>query len=113
MDITSILNSVKAEIADIMYNVLERFHYRDQDNTLSNQSNLDSEILTFDQTVEFFGISKPTLYSWTRKGLLPVVTIEGRRFIRKCDIDFLVNNSVTKRQKSKIKPINKSKIKAA
>ena len=49
--------------------------------------------LTIAETVEKYGISKPTLWRWSRIGYLPKVKLGGKSFYRESDIIKLLNEN--------------------
>ncbi len=49
--------------------------------------------LTIAETVEKYGISKPTLWRWSRIGYLPKVKLGGKCFYRESDIIKLMNEA--------------------
>ncbi len=49
--------------------------------------------LTIAETVEKYGISKPTLWRWSKEGYLPKVKLGGKCFYRESDIIKLMNES--------------------
>ena len=52
-----------------------------------NSSKLTSEkFLTITETVEKYGISKPTLWRWSKIGYLPKIKLGGKCFYRESDI---------------------------
>ena len=49
-------------------------------------SNRPDKYLTIPETVEKYGISKPTLWRWSKEGYLPKVKLGGKCFYRESDI---------------------------
>ena len=52
----------------------------------SKLSTRSSKYLTIAETVEKYGISKPTLWRWSKDGYLPKVKLGGKCFYREGDI---------------------------
>ena len=51
----------------------------------------EKALLSIDETRQYFGISKPCLYDWTKKGILKSHKVGGRVFYKRSDIDQLTN----------------------
>lgn len=56
-------------------------------------SNRPDKYLTIPETVEKYGISKPTLWRWSKEGYLPKVKLGGKCFYRERDIIKLMNEA--------------------
>ena len=50
--------------------------------------------LTIAETVEKYGISKPTLWRWSKDGYLPKVKLGGKCFYRESDITKLMEGGL-------------------
>jgi hypothetical protein len=48
-----------------------------------------SDLLSRDDTCKYFGISKPCLHDWTRKGILKSYKVGGRVFYKRKEIESL------------------------
>ena len=66
--------------ADLKEFALELLAEREKSSTQSEK------YLTIAETVEKYGISKPTLYRWSRLDYLPKVKLGGKSFYRESDI---------------------------
>ena len=77
--------------ADLKEFALELLAEREKSSTQSEK------YLTIAETVEKYGISKPTLYRWSRLDYLPKVKLGGKSFYRESDIIKLMNNLLIKK----------------
>ena len=77
--------------ADLKEFALELLAEREKSSTQSEK------YLTIAETVEKYGISKPTLYRWSRLDYLPKVKLGGKSFYRENDIIKLMNNLLIKK----------------
>lgn len=86
MSINEIINTdsnvmLVISAADLKEFVLELLDER------QNSSKLTPEkFLTITETVEKYGISKPTLWRWSKIGYLPKIKLGGKCFYRESDI---------------------------
>lgn len=51
-----------------------------------NSFSKSDKYLTIAETIEKYGISKPTLWRWSKEGFLPKVKLGGKCFYRENDI---------------------------
>lgn len=49
-------------------------------------SKKEEELLTVQETADFFKISKPTLYRWLKDGAITMYGISGSRFFKKSEL---------------------------
>ncbi len=49
-------------------------------------SKKEEELLTVQETADFFKISKPTLYRWINEGAITVYGVSGSRFFKKSEL---------------------------
>ena len=73
--------------ADLKEFALELLAEREKSLTKSNN------YLTIAETVEKYGISKPTLWRWSRIGYLPKIKLKKKSFYRESDIIKLLNEN--------------------
>ena len=73
--------------ADLKEFALELLAEREKSSTQSEK------YLTIAETVEKYGISKPTLYRWSRLDYLPKIKLGGKSFYRESDIIKLLNEN--------------------
>lgn len=52
----------------------------------------DEEILKTSQVLDMLGVSKPTLYVYIEKGLIPQYKVEGRVFFLKSEVIKMIKN---------------------
>lgn len=55
----------------------------------STSTNKESELMSRNETCSYFGISKPCLHDWTKRGILKSHRIGGRVFYKRSDIEAL------------------------
>lgn len=53
----------------------------------SQKPQIQKELLTREETADFFDVDKSTLWHWMKKGILIPVGIGGRVYYRKSDIE--------------------------
>ena len=92
MNINEIINTnpniqLVVTAADLKEFALELLAEREKSSTKSEK------YLTIAETVEKYGISKPTLYRWSRLDYLPKVKLGGKSFYRESDIIKLLNEN--------------------
>ena len=58
----------------------------------SSNSKSEDALLTISDLTEKFSVSRPTIYSWIKKGLLKRISIEGRVLFDPNDIRMLIDN---------------------
>lgn len=63
---------------------------------LSQEQN--PEFITINEAAQLLRVTRPTLWAWDRKGILPVQRIGNVGRYRKSDIDDLLNQKKPKRQ---------------
>lgn len=86
MSINEIINTdsnimLVISAADLKEFVLELLDEREKSSKLT-----PGKFLTITETVEKYGISKPTLWRWSKIGYLPKVRLGGKCFYRESDI---------------------------
>ena len=59
-----------------------------------NSFSKSDKYLTIAETVEKYGISKPTLWRWSKEGYLPKVKLGGKCFYRESDIIKLMDEDL-------------------
>ena len=69
--------------ADLKEFALTLMEERENSSKLATRS---GKYLTIAETVEKYGISKPTLWRWSKDGYLPKVKLGGKCFYRESDI---------------------------
>ena len=69
--------------ADLREFALTLMEERENSSKLATRS---GKYLTIAETVEKYGISKPTLWRWSKDGYLPKVKLGGKCFYRESDI---------------------------
>ena len=92
MNINEIINTnpniqLVVTAADLKEFALELLAEREKASTQSDK------YLTIAETVEKYGISKPTLWRWSRIGYLPKIKLGGKSFYRESDIIKLLNEN--------------------
>lgn len=60
----------------------------------SKSGNRSDKYLTIAETVEKYGISKPTLWRWSKNGYLPKVKLGSKCFYRESDITKLMEGGL-------------------
>lgn len=73
--------------ADLKEFALELLEEREKSSTQSEK------YLTLAETAKKYGISKPTLWRWSKIGYLPKVKLGGKSFYRESDIIKLMNEN--------------------
>ena len=96
MSIAEVLNTSPNTMLVISAADLKEFalELMDECANSSKSRNKSDKYLTIAETVEKYGISKPTLWRWSKDGYLPKVKLGGKCFYRESDITKLMEGGL-------------------
>lgn len=82
---------------------------REEVTELINKPEPKEKLLTADQAADFFSISRPTLWDWTRKKYLKSYHISGKTFYKENECMEALQAGLTKQKGGKGKKVKSTK----
>jgi predicted DNA-binding transcriptional regulator AlpA len=87
MNVLEVVQITPEQLSQILKEVVsEQLEQFTKDNPKQSKG---KELLSREETRQYFGISKPCLHDWTKKGILKAHKVGGRVFYKRSEIEQL------------------------